>query len=79
MSKSLCASTAALALLGLASASLTPAVAADLSVAPIYKAAPTPLTTWTGTSAWTSVLPNSAASLPSASTRHSSSSAIPGW
>ena len=47
MSKSLCASTAALAL-GLASASLTPAVAADLSVAPIYKAPPTPVTTWTG-------------------------------
>src|SRR5262245_49870596 len=47
MSKSLCASTAALALI-LASASLAPALAADLSVAPIYKAPPVPVTTWTG-------------------------------
>ena len=48
MSKSLCVSTAALALLGLASASLAPARAADLSVAPIYKAPPPPVTDWTG-------------------------------
>ena len=39
--KVLCASTAALALV-LASAWLAPAVAADLSVAPIYKAPPPP-------------------------------------
>jgi outer membrane immunogenic protein len=48
MKHSLCASTAVLALL-LASAWLTPAGAADLSVAPIYKAPPAPVVTWTGT------------------------------
>jgi outer membrane immunogenic protein len=47
MKKSLCASTASLALV-LASAMLTPAVSADLSVAPIYKAPAAPVTTWTG-------------------------------
>jgi outer membrane immunogenic protein len=41
----LCASTAVLAL---ASAMPAPAVAADLSVAPIYKAPPAPVNTWTG-------------------------------
>src|SRR5262249_49612288 len=39
MKKSLCASTAALALV-VASAMLAPAVAADLNIAPIYKAPP---------------------------------------
>jgi len=33
----------------LASAMLTPGFAADLSIAPIYKAPPLPLTSWTGT------------------------------
>ena len=33
----------------LASAVLTPGLAADLSIAPIYKAPPLPLTSWTGT------------------------------
>jgi outer membrane immunogenic protein len=47
MSRLLCASTAIWALV-LASAPLAPAVAADLSVAPIYKAPPAPVTTWTG-------------------------------
>jgi outer membrane immunogenic protein len=47
MRKSLCASTAAAALV-LALAVLTPADAADLSVAPIYKAPPAPIATWTG-------------------------------
>ena len=47
MKNLLCASTAALALL-LASALLTPAGAADLSVAPMYKASPAPVATWTG-------------------------------
>ena len=47
MKKSLCASTAALALV-LASAMLAPAVGADLSVAPIYKSPMAPVTTWTG-------------------------------
>ena len=47
MKKSLCASTAALALV-LASAMLAPAGAADLSVAPIYKSPMAPVTTWTG-------------------------------
>src|ERR1700704_1507141 len=47
MKNLLCASTAALALL-LASALLTPAAAADLSVAPMYKAPPAPVATWTG-------------------------------
>ena len=47
MKKLLCASTAALAL-GLASATLAPTVAADLSVAPNYNALPAPVTTWTG-------------------------------
>jgi outer membrane immunogenic protein len=42
MRKMLCASMAASALM------LGPAVAADLSVAPIYKAAPAPVPTWTG-------------------------------
>lgn len=45
MKKTLCASTAALALVA-APTSLAPAVAADLSIAPIYK---TPPTTWAGT------------------------------
>ena len=47
MKKSLCASTAALALV-LASAMLAPAGAADLSVAPIYKSPLAPVATWTG-------------------------------
>lgn len=49
MKKSLCGSTAVLALV-LVSAMLAPAGAADLSVAPIYKAPPppAPVTTWTG-------------------------------
>jgi outer membrane immunogenic protein len=47
MKNMLCASTAALALL-LASALSTPARAADLGVAPIYKAPPAPVATWTG-------------------------------
>jgi outer membrane immunogenic protein len=47
MKKLLCASTASLALV-LASAVLTPADAADLSIAPIYRAPPTPVATWTG-------------------------------
>ena len=42
MQKVLCASIAALA------AMLAPAVAADLSVAPIYKSPPAPTTTWGG-------------------------------
>jgi outer membrane immunogenic protein len=46
MKKSLCASTAALALV-LASAMLAPAVAADLSIAPIYNAPP-PVAAWAG-------------------------------
>ena len=46
MMKSLCASTAFLALV-LASAMPAPAFAADLGVAPIYKAPP-PVATWTG-------------------------------
>jgi len=44
MKKSLCASTAALALV-LASAMLAPAFGADLSIAPIYKA---PAASWAG-------------------------------
>jgi outer membrane immunogenic protein len=47
MRNRLCASTAVLAL-ALASALLTPAAAADLSIAPIYKAPPAPVATWTG-------------------------------
>ncbi len=47
MKHPLCASTAAVLLL-LASAMLVPAVAADLSIAPIYRAPPPPITTWTG-------------------------------
>ena len=47
MKKPLCASTAILALV-LASALLAPAGAADLSVAPIYKAPRSPVATWTG-------------------------------
>lgn len=49
MKKSLCGSTAFLASV-LVSAMLAPAGAADLSVAPIYKAPPppAPVTTWTG-------------------------------
>jgi outer membrane immunogenic protein len=43
----LCASTALLAL-ALASGTPIPAGAADLSVAPIYKAPPAPVTAWTG-------------------------------
>src|SRR5262245_18732443 len=46
MKKSLCASTAALALV-VASAMLAPAVAADLNIAPIYKAPPA-VATWAG-------------------------------
>jgi len=46
MKKSLCASTAALALV-LASAMLAPAFAADLSIAPIYKAPPA-AASWAG-------------------------------
>src|SRR5215813_14030621 len=46
MKKSLCASTAALALV-LASATLAPAFAADLSIAPIYKAPPA-VANWAG-------------------------------
>src|SRR5262249_24678825 len=46
MKKSLCASTAALALV-LASAMLGPAVAADLNIVPIYKAPPA-VATWGG-------------------------------
>jgi outer membrane immunogenic protein len=45
MKNGLCASTAALVL---ASALLAPASAADLSIAPIYKAPPAPVATWTG-------------------------------
>src|SRR3954462_13736351 len=50
MTKRLCVSTASLALaLALASAMLAPAVAADLSIAPIYKAPPAPpVATWSG-------------------------------
>src|SRR5262249_17355252 len=47
MTKLLCASTAVVALV-LASVAPAPVRAADLSVAPIYKAAPAPVTTWTG-------------------------------
>ena len=47
MKNGLCASTAVLVLV-LASALLTPASAADLSIAPIYKAPPAPVATWTG-------------------------------
>ena len=47
MKKLLCASTAALAL-ELALAMPTPAIAADLSVAPIYKGPPAPVAIWTG-------------------------------
>ena len=48
MTKRLCVSTASLAL-ALASAMLAPAVAADLSIAPIYKAPPAPpVATWSG-------------------------------
>jgi len=47
MRNRLCASTAILALV-LASALSAPAAAADLSVAPIYKAPPAPVTAWTG-------------------------------
>ena len=48
MTNRLCVSTASLAL-ALASALLTPAVAADLSIAPIYKAPPAaPAATWSG-------------------------------
>ncbi len=47
MKHPLCASTAVL-VLGLGSAMLAPAVAADLSIAPIYRAPPPPITTWTG-------------------------------
>jgi outer membrane immunogenic protein len=43
----LCASTAVLALV-LASGAPTPTRAADLSIAPIYKAPPAPVTNWTG-------------------------------
>src|SRR5262249_62187436 len=43
----LCASTASLAF-ALASAMPMPAVAADLSIAPIYKAPPMAITTWSG-------------------------------
>lgn len=43
----LCASTASLAL-ALASAMPMPAIAADLSIAPIYQPPAVPLTTWTG-------------------------------
>jgi outer membrane immunogenic protein len=43
----LCASTASLALV-LASVTPMPAVAADLSIAPIYQAPAVPLATWTG-------------------------------
>src|SRR5215813_7676865 len=46
MKNSLCASTAALALV-LASAMLAPAFAADLSIAPIYNAPPA-VATWAG-------------------------------
>src|SRR5262249_30386730 len=46
MKKSLCASTAALALV-VASAMLAPAFAADLNIAPIYKAPPA-VATWAG-------------------------------
>lgn len=47
MRNKLCGSTAVLAFL-LASAWLAPASAADLSVAPMYKAPPAPVATWTG-------------------------------
>ena len=48
MTKWLCAGTASLPLV-LASAMLAPAVAADLSIAPIYKAPPpAPVATWSG-------------------------------
>jgi outer membrane immunogenic protein len=47
MKKLLCASTASLALV-LASVMSGPAAGADLSIAPIYKAPPVPLATWTG-------------------------------
>ena len=46
MRKLLCASTASLRI-GSSSAARRP-IAADLSVAPIYKAPPTPLANWTG-------------------------------
>jgi outer membrane immunogenic protein len=47
MRNKLCASTAILALVQ-ASTLSAPAAAADLSVAPIYKAPPAPIATWTG-------------------------------
>jgi len=47
MRKLLCASTASLAWV-LASAVLTPGYAADLSIAPIYKAPPLPMSSWSG-------------------------------
>ena len=47
MNKLLCASTASLAF-ALASVMPMPAVAADLSIAPIYKAPPVPIATWSG-------------------------------
>jgi outer membrane immunogenic protein len=47
MKKLLCASTASLAF-ALASVMPMPAVAADLSIAPIYKAPPVPIAAWSG-------------------------------
>ena len=47
MRKLLCASTASSAWV-LASAVLTPGYAADLSIAPIYKAPPLPMSSWSG-------------------------------
>lgn len=47
MKKWLCASTASLTF-ALAPVSPMPAAAADLSIAPIYKAPPAPVTTWSG-------------------------------
>jgi outer membrane immunogenic protein len=47
MKQSLCASTAVIAGV-LALVMSAPAVAADLSIAPIYKTPPLPVTTWTG-------------------------------
>ena len=47
MNRWLCASTASLAF-ALAAAMPGPAFAADLSIAPIYRAPPVPLATWTG-------------------------------
>jgi outer membrane immunogenic protein len=47
MKRSLCASTAVMAWV-LASAMPAPVSAADLSIAPIYKAPPLPVVTWTG-------------------------------